>query len=63
MDLSFPLKEHLPESTYNALLSAARHFNASRFPQAKDLLADLLSKVSDATDTPTLLERAILTHW
>lgn len=63
MDLSFPIKDHLQEETYNDLLGAARHFNASRFTEANEILTDLLSKVENDTLESTLIKRAILTHW
>ena len=64
MDLSFPIKDHLSEERYQALLNAARNFNASKFAAAKEVLKDLVEKVDkDQTDEASLLERAILTHW
>ena len=63
MDLSFPIKDHLQEETFNELLEAARHFNTSRFTKAQEVLTDLLSKVENSTQDSTLINRAILTHW
>jgi hypothetical protein len=64
MDLSFPIKEHLSEESYQALLNAARNFNASKFAAAKEVLNDLLEKVDkESTEEASLIERAIYTHW
>jgi hypothetical protein len=64
MDLSFPIKDHLSEESYQALLSAARNYNASKFAAAKEALNDLVEKVDkDLTEEPNLVERAIYTHW
>ena len=64
MDLSFPIKEHLSEESYQALLNAARNFNASKVAAATEVLNDLLDKVDkESTEEASLIERAIYTHW
>jgi hypothetical protein len=64
MDLSFPIKEHLSEESYQALLNAARNFNASKFAAAKEVLNDLAEKVDkESKEEANLIERAIYTHW
>ena len=64
MDLSFPIKDHLSEESYQALLNAARNYNASKFAAAKEILNDIVEKVDkDQTDETTLIQRAIFTHW
>ena len=64
MDLSFPIKEHLSEESYQALLNAARNFNASKFAAAKEVLIELVEKVDkESTEEASLIERAIYTHW
>ena len=45
MDLSFPIKDHLSEESYQALLDAARNYNASKFAAAKEILTGLVEKV------------------
>jgi hypothetical protein len=47
MDLSFPIREHLQRQTYESLIEAARHFNASRFTQAKEIIEQLLSSIPE----------------
>ena len=64
MDLSFPIKDHLSEESYQALLDAARNYNASKFAAAKEILTGLVEKVDkDLIEESYLIERAILTHW
>jgi hypothetical protein len=64
MDLSFPIKDHLSEDNFKQLLEVARNYNASKFKQAKELIAELLSKLDDTQkDEQAIITRAIFTHW
>ena len=58
MDLSFPLSEHLPPSTYSSLLEVARSFNLCHFAQALSLLEAIIPD-----NEADLLTNAILKHW
>ena len=48
MDLSFPIKDHLSEESYDQLLEIARNYNASKFRESKELISEILQNLDES---------------